>query len=45
MHEAARRRDRYDMDPGSASTLKKAMRLRRIENGTEGALDPRRRYG
>ena len=38
---AERRRHRYDMNPASASTLKKAMRLRRIENGTEGAHDPR----
>lgn len=34
--DAERRRARYDLAAGKASTLKKAMRLRRIENGTQG---------
>jgi len=34
--DAERRRARYDLASGKASTLKKVMRLRRIENGTQG---------
>lgn len=34
--EAAKYRGRRDMAAGTASTLKKAMRARRIENGTRG---------
>lgn len=48
--EAAKYRDRRDMAAGSASTLKKAMRARRIENGTQGydnmgAFEARRTRG
>lgn len=36
LEESAGYRLRRDMSAGSASTLKKAMRARRIENGTRG---------